>query len=106
MRKYHINNYGSKYWYKEDDIQRSYTAYYEIIDNQVYINGKLCHREDGPAIEQHWGTKKWLINGKYHREDGPAIERGSGEKLYYLNGELIESDDKRFEQFEIYEMLK
>lgn len=33
-----------------------------------------------------FGTKAWLIDGKYHRTDGPAIEFFDGSEHYYLNG--------------------
>lgn len=38
----------------------------------------VTHKEDGPAITHHNGSRYWLINGIYHRLDGPA-------KSYYHN---------------------
>jgi len=45
------------------------------------------HREDGPAVENVYGTKIWYINGKKHREDGSAIEWYYGAKDWFLDGE-------------------
>lgn len=55
--------------------------------NAWYREGAL-HREDGPAIEWHDGSKAWLLNNEYHREDGPAKEMSDGYKAWYTNGKL------------------
>ena len=59
-------------------------------------DGQL-HREDGPAIENVYGTKEWYINGKLHREDGPAIEWKNGAKAWHLNGKFHREDGPAFE---------
>ena len=71
-----VDNSGTIYWHNED--------------------GQL-HREDGPAVEQANGTKRWWLNGKLHREDGPAIEYASGSKLWYHNGQLHREDGPAIE---------
>lgn len=62
---------------------------YNVIDNYLcityYYNSEI-HREDGPAVIWHSGTKGWCKNGKYYREEGPAIEFYNGKKSWYLNG--------------------
>ena len=62
--------------------------------NRVEYRNDKCelHREDGPAIEYHDGTKSYWINGKGHRENGPAFEKPNGDKLYYINGNLHRED--------------
>ena len=53
-----------------------------------YLNGNL-HREDGPAIvDMADGRKEWWINGNLHREDGPAIIWADGDKEWWINGKL------------------
>ena len=61
-------------------------------------NGKY-HREDGPAVEWHDGTKLWYKHGKLHREDGPTIEWYDGYKAYYL-------EDIRYTEKEYWEKIK
>ena len=58
------------------------TRWYYNSDNQF-------HREGGPAIEWHDGTKSWYQNGKRHRIDGAAIEYSDGDKAWYINGEEL-----------------
>ncbi len=50
------------------------------------------HREDGPAVEFHSGTKFWYQNGELHRLDNPAVEYENGDKKWYQNGELHRLD--------------
>ena len=63
-----------------------------IIKNDVAtyyykdVHCTIIHREDGPAMEYHDGSKFWYLNGKRHREDGPAIEYWNGDKSWWLNG--------------------
>ena len=54
-------------------------------------NGKY-HREDGPAVEWHDGTKLWYKHGKLHREGGPAIECKNGSKLWFKHGKCHMED--------------
>ena len=60
-----INEYGTKFWYLDDKL----------------------NREDGPAIECPNGTKYYYLNDKLTREDGPAVELANGKKYWFLNGE-------------------
>lgn len=64
-----------------------------VIDNFTirpgdvyYLNdtGRI-HREDGPAIENTDGTKRWCQNGVYHRVDGPAY-CANGAMVWFFNG--------------------
>jgi hypothetical protein len=61
-----INSNGSKFYYKDKAMT-------------------ILHREDGPAVEGHNGSKEWWIDGKRHREDGPAYEGADGE-AWIING--------------------
>ena len=54
-------------------------------------NGDI-HRDYGPAVEYHDGSKEWFKNGKRHREDGPAVEYANGYKAWYKNGKLHRED--------------
>jgi hypothetical protein len=69
-----INENGDKYYYFDREM-------------------KILHRETGPAIEWHDGSKEWYLNGKSHREDGPAIEYASGYKAWYLNGKNVTQEE-------------
>ena len=64
----HIDKYGSKIFYKDREM-------------------KICHRLDGPAVEDGDGYKAWYVNGKRHRYGAPAIEYADGGKQWYVNGE-------------------
>ena len=75
-------------WYKEND-------------NEGFL---IYHREDGPAIEWHDGTKWWYQNGRRHRTDGPAIEYENGGKEYYLNGKHY-PDIKTDEEWIIFQII-
>jgi hypothetical protein len=58
--------------------------------NKIWLNSKgEYHRENGPAIEEHYGTKSWWQNGLEHREDGPAVEFANDKKLWFINGKRI-----------------
>jgi hypothetical protein len=61
-----IDQYGSKWWYKDDELHR---------DN------------DDPAVVHPNGTMMWYKNGKCHRDNGlPAIISATGGDLWYVNG--------------------
>ena len=62
------------------------TRWYYNSDNQF-------HREGGPAIEWHDGTKSWYQNGQRHRIDGPAIEQSDGIKEWWINGKKLTEDE-------------
>jgi hypothetical protein len=52
----------------------------------VWCLSGICHRVDGPAIEQIDGSKVWYLNGSIHRSDGPAIEKSNGDKVWCRYG--------------------
>ena len=52
---------------------------------EYYVNDKL-HRDDGPAVVYHSGSKFWYQHGRRHREDGPAIELWTGTKEWFNHG--------------------
>ena len=59
----------------------------EVDENRSqrwYLNGQY-HREDGPAIEHHDGTKYWFFHGERHRLDGPAVMRSTGKTKWWIN---------------------
>jgi len=86
--------YAEEDWKKELDKPKCEIA---ANGNKFWRNKENhLHREDGPAVEWHDGTKHWYINNKLHREDGPAVERFDGSKFWYLNGSpYIEEDWKK-----------
>ena len=72
--KFEINEYNSKFWYK---------------------NG-LNHRDnDKPAIIYHNGGMEWCKNGNYHRDRNlPAVIYSNGRMSWFKNGEFIRSSKK------------
>ena len=68
------------------EVDSSGTRWYYNSDNQF-------HREGGPAIEWHDGTKSWYQNGQRHRTDGPAIEYSDSGKVWFINGEELSEDE-------------
>jgi len=54
-----------------------------------YDAGGLLHRDDGPAIEEDDGTRRWYRRGKLHREDGPAIDYADGTRCWWLDGRQL-----------------
>jgi hypothetical protein len=71
-----------------------------MITSEHRNKDDLIHREDGPAITYHDGSKCWVINGEYHRDDGPAIEWANGDKWWYFHGKYINvKSQKEFEQY-------
>ncbi len=71
---------------KPKDVIRVYS------DRIEWHRGDKIHRDGGPAIEWHDGTKEWWRDGQRHRSDGPAIERNCGCKAWYVNGILIQAE--------------
>ena len=62
----------------------------DFMGTRRYYNGEgQLHRDDGPAVEWHDGTKSWYQNGLRHRTDGPAVEYSDGDKVWYINGEEV-----------------
>ena len=74
-----------------------------LIDElgKKWYKDNLLHREDGPAIERHNGSKHWYINNERHRLDGPAIEYANGSKYWYYHDKWIReiSSQEEFEQW-------
>ena len=75
------------YYYKQSVL----TSRTSTSDRWHKVSGKL-HRENGPAIILHDGTKMWYRCGKLHREDGPAREYPDGSKEWYRDGLLHRED--------------
>lgn len=71
---------GTKKWYTWIFDNRPS----EVLERRTFA----LHREDGPAIEWHNGSKEWYKNGKRHREGGPAIEDSCGSKFWHKEGHL------------------
>jgi hypothetical protein len=65
-----INEYGDKYWYKNN----------------------LLHRADGPAITYHNGAEYWFFEGKLHRVNGPAVIESNGSQFWYYENKLHRTD--------------
>jgi hypothetical protein len=66
-------------------------------DKVCWYRNLAFHREDGPAIESHDGTKIWFVDGKRHRENGPAIELADGGKEWWLND--VQLTEEEFNQW-------
>jgi hypothetical protein len=63
----------------------------------LYLNDRL-HREDGPALINSEGEKRWYLHGKLHRVDGPAIESPfGGYKAWLYHGRLHRVDGPAIE---------
>jgi len=72
---------------------KNYTG---IVENsfgiKIWLREGKRHRDDGPAIEWVDGSKEWYIEDKRHRIDGPAIERVNGDKLWYKEDKFHRED--------------
>ena len=55
---------------------------------KYYINGKR-HNENGPAVVEDNGTKRWFWYDLLHRLDGPAIEFPNGMRIWALYGDIV-----------------
>ena len=64
----HINDLGTKCWYKDG----------------------FLHRDDGPAITYPDGRQYWYKKGKYHRDDGPAIIYPDGDQRWFKDDIMYE----------------
>jgi hypothetical protein len=59
------------------------------IEFMETLNGnRYLHNDDGPAVINADGSKKWVVKGHPHREGGPAIISADGTKRWYRNGQL------------------
>lgn len=72
-----------EYWHAPKDyvgwVQTNYDSLY-------HMKNGVIHNENGHAIEETDGEKKWCVEGKLHRLDGPAWERATGEKSWHVRG--------------------
>jgi len=65
------------------------------------IKVKLCcsYIEKYPdftgCLINHFNDKAWFLNGEYHRENGPAVENTDGTKRWCLNGKELTEQDHR-----------
>lgn len=57
-----------------------------------WSDGRLLHRNDGPAVERADGTLEWWQHGYLHRDDGPAVRTPAGDLAYYVRGRLHRDD--------------
>jgi len=68
-------------------------SYPTILINGTIIwlqdDGKVG-RNNGPAVEDVCGCKRWFKDGKLHREDGPAVY-GCGEEIWFINGKAFDN---------------
>jgi len=83
-----INRAGDKCWKnKEGELHREDGPAIEYHDGtKIWYRCDKFHREDGPAVEYPSGRKEWWIDGKLHRLNGPAIIQPNGDKSWYING--------------------
>jgi hypothetical protein len=52
-----------------------------------------------PDCKNDIAGKYWVSNNLYHREDGPAVENYDGTKRWYYRGKLIHcSSQEEFER--------
>jgi hypothetical protein len=85
-----VNEYGTKYWYKNDLLHRTEgpAVIYSDGAQAWFFEGKQ-HRVDGPAIIDSDGSKFWYFEDKLHRTDGPAIIYSDGSVCWYLHGKPL-----------------
>ena len=55
-------------------------------NKRYYHHSGQRHREDGPAVEWHDGSKFWFQNNSCHRVDGPAVTWTSGNMEWWIHG--------------------
>lgn len=70
------------------DVPHDFTGIVYELEHKAciwYLNGKI-HRDDGPAIIHHTGSKFWWVNGKCHKLSGPASVWSGGTTVYYIHG--------------------
>ncbi len=74
---------GTRYHY----LNSTYISY----DNgdQHWVQNKLLHRDDGPAIIYFSGTQFWCQHGEIHRNNGPAIIYANGDQYWHQHGKLL-----------------
>lgn len=54
--------------------------------NILYFKDDMLHRENGPAMTSHNGTKTWYKNGKKHRVGAPASIWNNGNIEWFFEG--------------------
>ncbi len=88
-----------KFYYDGKLIHRENGPAVQETDGRNYWFKKgLNHREDGPAIEGLLNYKAWYKNGLLHREDGPAIQYPNGDKEYWVNGKKLSEEQFNLEK--------
>ncbi len=84
-----IDDYGTKYWYKDDRYHRDNdlpACEYSDGTKYWYQHGKLHRDNDLPAKEYSNGTKCWYQYGLRHRIGNPAIIYNDSTEIFYING--------------------
>ena len=86
MRKngLHINEHGTKCWYKDG----------------------FLHRDDGPAITYPDGTQEWWKDGSLHRDDGPAVINADANHKWYKYGKRYHPSAHEIMTWKMNERLK
>lgn len=69
-----IQIYGSKWWYKNDQI----------------------HRTNGPANIYSDGQQTWYLRHQRHRTSGPAVIYSDGTVEYWINGRELSDYELMF----------
>lgn len=88
--------------YPKDSRRKNLTAMVAFVKREpfedwkfapyaCYKDGKL-HCDNGPAVLEPSGTRRWYKNGKRHRKGGPAIEYANGTKVWYMNDKRHRTD--------------
>ncbi len=54
---------------------------------QLWYQGGLIHRDDGPALICVNGDQHWYQHGTHHRDGGPAIIYANGDQTWYQHGQ-------------------
>jgi hypothetical protein len=65
----------------------------EFGTKQWLVDGKF-HRLDGPAVECVSGTKQWWVDGKLHRLDGQSVEWADGYKSWHIDGKQYQTQQE------------
>lgn len=97
--KPYVNSNGDEIWFNQyEQIHRDDgPAIIQKDGSRKWYKDNELHRDDGPAIELSSGTKAWYKDGERHRDDGPAVIHSSGVKKWYKNGWLHRDDGPAYE---------
>lgn len=55
---------------------------------QIWWEGRVRHREDGPAVTFTEGGEQWWQKGQLHRDGGPAVVYRCGYEEWRVRGQL------------------